>query len=198
MRGQLKGKGRAEARPQPERLPHKGAEMAKKKNIIYVLKSLEECERVMTEIWAATAARKLHAGNMDAEIAVAREKHGPAIAELDGAIDRLTEELQQYYMSHLAELEGEGKKSIELRHGVMGRRLSPPALKLLTKAWKWATVAVRLEDVFGDRFLRQADPEADKEAIKAADLAPEDLRLCGLKIEQDEVFFAEPTGKEGK
>jgi len=51
---------------------------------------------------------------------------------------------------------------------------------------------VRLEDVFGNRFLRQADPEPDKEAIKAADLAPEDLRLCGLKIEQDEVFFAEP------
>ena len=192
MRGQLKGKGRAEARPQPERLPHKGAEMAKKKKIIYVLKSLEECERVMMEIWAAAATRKMLTGLMEAEIAAVREKHGLPIGELDGAIERWAEELQQYYMSHLAEVEADGRKSIELRHGVMGRRLSPPALKLLSKAWKWATVAVRLEDVFGNRFLRQADPEPDKEAIKAADLAPEDLRLCGLKIEQEEVFFAEP------
>lgn len=170
--------------------------MAKKK-AVFKLTSLEECERVMTEIWAATATQKLHSGNLEAEIALAREKYGPAIAELDAAIGRLTEELHQYYMSHLAEVEAEGKKSIELRHGVMGRRLSPPALRLFGKAWTWGLAAIAVGDVFGKKFLRLHDPEVDKDAIKAAAPEAADLKLCGLKIEQDEVFFAEPEEEGG-
>ncbi len=116
--------------------------MAKKKDAIYMPASLEECERVMAEIWAATATRTMYAGQMAAEIAAAKEKHGPAIAELDGAIERWTEELERYYMSHLAELEAGGKKTVVLRHGSMGRRTSPAALVLISKAWTWAKAAL--------------------------------------------------------
>jgi hypothetical protein len=53
-------------------------------------------------------------------------------------------------------------------------------------------VLVRLREVFGSRFIRKPEPEIDKAAIKKADLDADQLKGCGLKIEQAETFFAEP------
>jgi phage host-nuclease inhibitor protein Gam len=153
---------------------------------------MEDCEQAMGLLAAATTSLAVAEGLRDAEVALAREKHAVAISACTEEIKELTAQLQHYYMAHLGEIERDGKKSVELRHGVMGRRMSPPALKLLSKAWTWASAAVRVLDVFGVKYLRVSDPEIDKEAIKQAGIAAEDLRLCGLKITQDEDFFAEP------
>src|SRR5581483_12979 len=89
-------------------------------------------------------------------------------------------------------LERDGRRSLQLYWGVIGRRLSPPSLRLLNKSWTWSAVMARLRDRFGARYLRVKEPEVDKEAVKS-EIAPERLKEFGLRLESEEQFFAEPN-----
>jgi len=161
-----------------------------------VLTTLEDCERVMGQLRLATMSRQLNLTGKEADLAQIEESYGPKLAALDEQIADYTGRLQDYYMTHLTEVEADGKKSVQLRHGIMGRRLKPPALKLIGRAWNWATVAAAVGERLGKRYLRWQAPEVDKEALKNAGIEPDRLRECGLKIDQEEVFFAEPATEE--
>ena len=52
-----------------------------------------------------------------------------------------------------------------------------------------------LREKFGDRFLRTRDPEVDKDLVKA-ELPAAELGVYGLKLDQDETFYAEPARLE--
>jgi hypothetical protein len=93
-------------------------------------------------------------------------------------------------MTHLAECERDSKKSLQLKHGVIGRRLSPPALRLLNKSWTWSAVLTKLQSLLPDQFVRHKDPEIDKDKIKS-EMGAGTLKEYGLKLEQDESFYAE-------
>ena len=49
----------------------------------------------------------------------------------------------------------------------------------------------KLRDKFGERFLRLREPEVDKDKVKA-ELPDGRLKEFGLKVEQEETFYAEP------
>ena len=65
-------------------------------------------------------------------------------------------------------------------------------MKVLNKSWTWESIVTRLREVYGARFIRKPEPEVDKVAVKKADLPAADLAACGLKMHQDENFYAEP------
>jgi hypothetical protein len=49
-----------------------------------------------------------------------------------------------------------------------------------------------VREAFGDRYLHKPkDPEVDKDLVKA-EIAEGDLGKYGLKLDQDETFYAEP------
>lgn len=166
--------------------------MARPKKATLELSSVDDCTAAMARLLIAeTELEKL--------VAVRDQKVAAASAEFEGDIDRyksqkaeLVTALQTYYMAHLPEMESDGKKHFDLPNGVIGRRMAPPKLALLNRSWTWASVLVRLREMFGTKFLRMRDPEVDKDLVKAR-LDEDQLRDVGLRLEQDETFYAEPA-----
>lgn len=158
-----------------------------------VLGSQRECEDAMRRLGLAQIRLERLQGDVDRGVMEAKALFENPIAKAADEAKDLELQLQQYYLAHVEEFEREGRRSVALLYGVMGRRQSPPALKLLNKSWTWAAVLVRLREKFRDRFIRMKDPEVDKDAVKAAIAAAEiDGERFGLKVEQEDVFYAEP------
>jgi len=156
------------------------------------LKNFDACQEAMHRLRIATIEQDRLVTSREKGLAFVTERFAEEINAQVNQIADLQLQLQNYYMAHLAEIEKDGKKSVQLTHGLMGRRLGNPTLKLLNKSWTWQSVLVKLRTVFGDRFIRMAEPEPDKPGIKAAGLTPDELKAVGLKIDQAEDFYAEP------
>ena len=156
------------------------------------LASIEECQEAMRLLRLAVIAQERLEGSRDKKVAGIVEAYAPEITARVSARADLGLQLQNYYMAHLEELEQNGKKSVQLTHGVIGRRLGNPAVKLLNKSWTWDSVLAKLLAEFGLQFIRTPAPEVDKAQIKKADLTAEQLKTVGLKIQQDEDFYADP------
>lgn len=167
--------------------------MARPRKATDSLHSIEECDSALYRLLKATTRREIAEANRDKEIADVTKRFHKQIADAQDEEKDLELQLQQYYMAHHEEIEKDGKKSVVLQHGVIGRRLTAPKLCLLNKSWSWSSVQARLKEKFGLKFIRQADPEPDKEAIKKAELPDDVLKSCGMKLDQDEVFYAEPA-----
>lgn len=165
--------------------------MARPRKPKVVLASIDEANDAMRRLGLAVIRGELFQAALDREITAAKKRYAKLIATVAEEAKDLEAQLQHYYLGRVEEIERDGRRSLELLYGVMGRRTSPPALKLLNKSWTWAAVMVRLRDNFGDRFIRRKDPEIDKEAVKDG-IGAEKLCAFGLKVEQDDVFYAEP------
>jgi phage host-nuclease inhibitor protein Gam len=166
--------------------------MGRPKNASATLESLQECEATMADLRdARTAIARLTAAR-DGAVNEAIGRYAEKIDAEREWEQELRTRLCVYYMTHLAQIETEGKRTLHLVAGVMGRRLGPPKLTPLNRNWSWNAIQTALRERFGARFLRAADPEIDKEALKR-DLVPEQLHQVGLKLVQDEKFFAEPA-----
>lgn len=157
-----------------------------------VLDSIDECQEAMRCLKLATIERERLEAARDKKVAATTELFAADIAEQVTLQADLELQLRNYYMAHLEELEKDGKRSVQLTHGVLGRRLGNPVLKLLNKSWTWDSVRAKLQGTFGSKFMRQAEPEVDKAGIKKAGLDANQLKAAGLKIEQGEDFYAEP------
>lgn len=165
--------------------------MARPKVTRVKFKSLEECEQAMHALLVATSSLVVLLAERDWAVATKQKEFESHIDILRAQKSELEEALKDYYMAHLGEIEKDGRKSLQLANGVMGRRDNPPKLVPLNRSWTWAAVLVKVRSFFGDRFLRMCDPELDKDRIKA-EMPPERMRECGLKLACDETFYAEP------
>lgn len=154
------------------------------------LESLDDCIRAMRKLLLATLDHEKAITFRDQQVAQVMKEWERPIVRAAETIAELEAQLQQYYLTHLKEIEANGRKSLPLEYGVMGRRLGNPALKLLNRAWTWSAVLAKLRASFGERFLRPRDPEINKDKVKA-ELAANELREHGLKIQQDEDFYVE-------
>lgn len=162
--------------------------MGRPKKTTATLGSMAECTDAMRLLLLVTTDLEKQQATRDAAMAGVCKSYEKAIGGLLEQKADIELQLRQYYMGHLAEVEHEGRKSVELAYGTMGRRLGQPTLKLLNKAWTWAAALVALANKFGNKYLRLRDPEIDKDAVKAG--IPEgELAFYGLKLDQDENFF---------
>lgn len=160
------------------------------------LVSLAECNVAMGRLLTAQVAREVRIAARDGQIAEAMQEHERAIEELTEEAKDFELQLQNFYMAHVEELEKDGRKSVGLANGVMGRRKGPAALKLLNRAWTWAAVLAKLQSAFKDKFVRFFYPEVDKEKVKS-DLAEEEMAKFGLKLHQEDKFYVEPFRPAG-
>ena len=165
--------------------------MARPKKASVELGSIDDCTRAMGELLIAVTDLAILTAESDRARASASAKFE---AGLDGARARkadLETALRNYYYAHLAEVEQGGVKHKVLANGVMGRRDNSPKLALKNRSWTGASVLIVLREKFGDRFLHTRDPEVNKDMVKA-ELPAADLGVYGLKLDQDETFYAEP------
>jgi phage host-nuclease inhibitor protein Gam len=157
-----------------------------------VLTSMDDCTATMAGLLVAVTELEKLVATRDQAVAAASARYEVDIDSWRAKKADLELALRNYYMAHVEEMEHGGRKSVQLPNGVMGRRLSPPKLTLLNRAWTWAASLVKLRSKYGERFLRTRDPEIDKDLVKA-ELDEAGLKEVGLAIDQDEVFFAEPA-----
>ena len=155
------------------------------------LADLAACNDAMHELLMYTVQQEAITADRDLAVGKVQAQYEPALDKCRGLIADIRVQLQAYYMGHLAECEADGKRRVQLGYGVMGRRLCPESVRLATKSWTWGAVLDAVREAFGRKFIRQRDPEIDKDEIKAS-FPRERLREFGLKIEQDETFYAEP------
>jgi phage host-nuclease inhibitor protein Gam len=105
----------------------------------------------------------------------------------------LEKELEKFCINNKAEFAA--LRSKELVHGTVGFRTTPPKVALLNRKYKWDTVLELLKKVrFGKEYIR-AREEVDKDSILASYAAKEidDAKLAavGIKIDQEEKFYAD-------
>jgi phage host-nuclease inhibitor protein Gam len=164
--------------------------MGRPKKATATLESLGECSRAMRQLLLATLDAEKKTADRDRAVAAILKDYEGSLTTLAAKRDDLELQLRNYYMAHLDEVEKDGRRSVQLTNGIMGRRTSPSALKLLNKSWTWAAVREAIRAKWGTAFLRFEDPEPDKDKIKA-EILEEQLGECGLKLHQDENFYVE-------
>jgi len=155
------------------------------------LKSLAACEEAMQSLLRNTTRREELVAERDRLIADTTRTYQPSLELIADHLQGLELQLRQYYLTHAAEIEKDGAKFVQLAAGVMGMRLTPPSLRLLNKKWTWESARAALHAIFGEKFDRIKDPELNKQLVKT-DLPADDLKQYGLKLDQEEIFYAEP------
>lgn len=172
--------------------------MARPKKPTIELTSLAECNEALGDLGRATSDLKILGAERDLAVAAAQAKFEDRMDEAKARKADLEKALEVYYYTHLAEVEQDGKKHVQLANGRIGRRDNPPKLRPLNRKWSWDAIENAVRALFGPkRFFRQPPPELDKEALKAAKLAIEELKQLGLKLEAEETFYAEPAALPG-
>lgn len=148
-----------------------------------------DANAALHEMLQATVELEKLQGAMDLARAAACSKFEKDIERQKSTIDDIAEQLQTWYLVRANKFEG--RKSYVLVHGIIGERTSPPALVPLNRKWSWRAIAAKLLGTHGaDYFLPAGEPKPDKDKIRAG-LTEEQLRICGLKVEQEETFYIE-------
>lgn len=149
----------------------------------------EQAEALLANIAEAMGAQRIAIEQLDALIREAREKAAPTIEAIEERIDVMVSALEVWATAHQAE-EFLGRKSLEMRHGLVGWRTGQPALKPRGGS-TWADVLGELQA--RGVYVRQVE-EVDKEKLLADRelLGKTGLEAFRLRVVQTERFFVEP------
>lgn len=158
----------------------------------------EDAEAMMTELARSVNAARGIVIERDARVMAINQEYETGLGVLEKAILMKTDALHRWAEANPTEFP-KNAKSIKLTSGTLGFRTGTPKLVLLSRAWSWARV---LEAILarGFSFVR-SNPEVDKERILAfVSAGPESpevmaakiLKPIGVKVVQDESFYAEP------
>lgn len=161
------------------------------KPIVPVPSSREEAERIVREIATAKITERALKAEMDAELIAVRKRYEARLAQTDELIQPRVEAIRDWADAHQDDFGG--KKSLEMTHGIIGWRVTPPALKPL-KGFTWGAVLNRLKDLGKFDFIRVKE-EPNKEALLAVRLT-ENLKQYYLGAVQEDEFYVEPKMSE--
>jgi len=132
---------------------------------------------------------------MEEKVVTVQKRYQDALADLDWAIEAGMAGAQVWAESHRGEF-GD-KKSVDLVTAVAGFRTTPPRVEKSTKD-TWGKIALKLQAlVWGDKYVREAAPEVNKDALLTdrATLTEEQLKAAGVRFEQDELFYVDPKSQ---
>lgn len=165
--------------------------MARSRKLTITLNSIDDCTKSMGDLLKATLELEKLTAERDMRIAEASSTSEKDIDMWRQYAAEQSDALQHYYLTHIAEMEKDGKRSYQLPNGIIGRRLSPEKLTTLSKSWTWKAALSALQARFPGKYVRTPEVEIDKDLIKA-ELDAENLKRCGMRLTQDDKFFAEP------
>ena len=154
----------------------------------------EELESVFGEYAAAVIETRSLKAELEESIRKTRAGYEAAFACLDETADALYADINAWAAGHPEEFKD--RKSLELLHGTIGFRTSPPRVTIPRGADEDA-LAATLADSGLDCYTR-VRRELDKPAILAAvadtdtaDQSEEVLAAYGIRVKQGERFFAD-------
>ncbi len=157
----------------------------------------DEAEYMVSQITELTIKHNGLTADLDEEIADARSRYETTLGNLSARIDALTEQVRDWALANPDEF-GK-KKSIEFSQGTIGFRTGMPKLKTLS-GFTFARVLYQLTQVkWGKAFIRIKE-EPDKEGLISAfttkNICSAELREIGVRVDQEESFFVEPSTTE--
>lgn len=147
----------------------------------------EEAESVVREITELKLAEQQLKTEMDTEITAIKESYEARLCAIANTVTPLVLEIEAWATAHQGEF-GE-RKSLEMLHGKIGWRITPPALKPL-RGQTWASVLELLRARGRAEYIRTTEA-VNKDALLAA-RETENLKLFGCRPVQEEEFFVEP------
>jgi len=165
----------------------------------YIMKTLKitSSEALDSAVGEVVRQRILHTQALaarDAALAELEKRHHAGIAALSAQIALLESGIQDYCAARRDDLFA-AKKSRETSLAEFGFELTPPRVETANKKVKWRDVVTRLLGVaWGAAYVRQAEPQPDKQALLADRdrLTPEQRAAAGIQFCQDEQFFIRP------
>ena len=176
--------------------------MAKKaKAVTTTIETRDDLEGVFGEYAVQVIELDRLTVQMELEIAAVRKKYEEPMAQRKATGDALFDDLQAYAVLH-PEVFGD-KKSLELLHGTLGFRTCPPRVLQVPGVKVDHTLAAIAAQGMAAELIR-TKRELDKDAVlarvaQARDRGPEaaartaaELAAVGLRVEQGELFYAEP------
>lgn len=156
------------------------------------LQSIDDCTRTMATLLVAITDIEALIAERDLAIAGAQARFEQILDDARARRIEAEVALKNYYYAHLAEIEKGGTKHLQLENGMIGRRYNPPALKPLNRSWSWASIKVKVRELWNSKYFHEPkEPELDKDKLK--ELSAEELKKAGLRLHNDETFYAEPA-----
>lgn len=156
------------------------------------IKTKEEMERLVGEIRELTIRRDAQTLQRDQERAALDEKYESPLAEIGEQLDAKMVLAQDWAEHNPAEFGT--RKSIDFINGQVGFRTGQPKLVKLS-GWTWERILEAVVRVLPD-YVR-VKQEVDRERLIAdRDTLTPVLKEVGVKVDQDESFFVEPTRDE--
>jgi phage host-nuclease inhibitor protein Gam len=170
--------------------------MARPKKAGKALASVEDCSSAMSDLVIAQTQLEALVADRNREVATVQARYETSIDRAREAVGALEASLEDYYYAHIPEIEAGGKKHLDTANGRMGRRVNPPKLSPLNRSWTWKRIIDLVQVVYKERFLLKPKPEIDRDKLRC-ELAAEELKQLGLKVDQGETFYIEPARLPG-
>lgn len=153
-------------------------------------KNREEAEGLLGDIAAQSNTLQLLTAAMNSRLEEIRAEHQPAINELNDVIADNRARLEEWADS--ARDDWGDAKSIELLHGAIGFRLTPPRLALLARS-TWKKVLEKLKSsaklAAYIRVKEEPNKELILEHIRDGTISSQDRARIGVTADQEEKFF---------
>ena len=147
----------------------------------------EELETLVASITENKLSEAAFKAEMDTEMARVKAGYVTRLSQLADNLTPMVEAAHAWAESHPADFSG--RRSLDLLHGVIGYRISPPAIKPL-KGYTWAAVLDRLRSLGRVEFIRVKE-EPNKEQMLAS-REVEDLKTLFCEVTQEDEFYVEP------
>jgi hypothetical protein len=141
-------------------------------------------------------------------MAEATAAHEKEVAQLNSAFDDAIQEsreelavleasVQLFALNHRTHLFNSDQKSKEYANARIGFRDNPPSVGKRIKADTFDAIALRLEETeWGEKYTdRKISLKKDALLRDRAELSEEQLRQVGIRFDQEEFFFIEPSSE---
>lgn len=160
-----------------------------------VIQTRAQAESILGEIRDLTIERAQQMATREAQLKEVEDEHKDSLAALGKRIQEASELLRGWAEANPSEFHG--AKSVVLTHGTVGWRTGNPTLKPVS-GFTWDRVLEKIRGLVPYRRFIRTKEEVDKAGILAEreTLQPEDLRMMGVKVIQEEAFFVDPKIEE--
>lgn len=136
----------------------------------------------------------------DMMITALNATHDDAVQPLRTRLAQLEASIQLFCVSHRETLFTDGKKSVEYSNAIVGFRDDPPAVGKLIKGDTDENIAERLSETEWGEIYMHWKAALDKKALlrDRETLTPQQLKLAGIRFDQEEKFFITPKAQTGE
>lgn len=176
-------------------MPARAKKTTTAESTVPVPQSLDEANALAAQIIRWQTTREAAAAQRDQAITNVRGPYDAEIAECSAREKSALDSLETWALANQSLFGANESTALPSGHRVGWRRGNFTAT--LLRGWTWKQVVEAIKQKARPHFLRQPEPEPNKEALIAARAEAATLAELGVKITQSTSFYVEPN-REGQ